>query len=94
MESLRQSTVICSVWHKDPAREQLLRGHMDNLDRQTAPVDRVYVFDGDDQPPKWLTGQVVVVRGGLTIYEAWNVALSLVRTPYVLNLNLDDRLAP
>jgi hypothetical protein len=30
----------------------------------------------------------------LTIYQAWNVGLSLVSTPLVINLNLDDRLAP
>jgi hypothetical protein len=34
------------------------------------------------------------VKEPLSIYQAWNVALSLVATPLVMNLNLDDRLAP
>jgi hypothetical protein len=30
----------------------------------------------------------------VTIYQAWNVGLAMVETPFVMNLNLDDRLAP
>jgi hypothetical protein len=37
---------------------------------------------------------VICVNDNLTIYQAWNLALSTVSTPYVMNLNLDDRLAP
>jgi hypothetical protein len=70
-----------------------MRGHMANLDRQTAPHRRIYVFDEADQPPDWLTGEAITAREPLTIYQAWNMALSQVRTPYVMNLNLDDRLA-
>jgi hypothetical protein len=36
----------------------------------------------------------VSVKQPLSIYQAWNVALSLVATPMVMNLNLDDRLSP
>jgi hypothetical protein len=86
------TTVICAVYKKDPNRYDLLKGHMKNLDRQTIAVSRVYVFEDNDQPPDWLTGECVVLSRSCTIYEAWNLALSLVRTPYVMNLNLDDRL--
>ena len=85
-------TVICAVWHKDPNRHALLRDHQACLDAQTVPVDRIYVFDGGDQPPEWIHGKVVATREKLTIYEAWNLALPLVRTPYLMTLNLDDRL--
>jgi hypothetical protein len=85
-------TVICAVWSRQQDKEALLRGHMANLDRQSLPHQRVYVFDEGDPPPDWLTGAAVCVRDPLTIYQAWNVALSLVRTPFVMNLNLDDRL--
>jgi len=85
-------TVICAVWHKDPNRFALLRDHQACLDAQTVPVDRIYVFDGGDQPPEWIHGKVVATREKLTIYEAWNLALPLVRTPYLMTLNLDDRL--
>ena len=87
------ATVFCAVWHGDPQRLELLRGHMENLKRQTVPIDTVYVFDGGDTPPDWLEGGVVTVKEPLSIYQAWNVALSLVRTPLAMNLNLDDRLA-
>lgn len=90
---LPQTTVICAVWCGDPARLDLLRGHMANLARQTVPAEAIYVFDGGDVAPAWLDAKAVSVRQPLTIYQAWNVALSLVRTPLVMNLNLDDRLA-
>jgi len=91
---LPRTTVICAVWHGDPDRFDLLEGHMVNLDKQTHPIDRVYVFDGGDTPPQDLKGQVLITHDKLSIYQAWNLALSMVQTPYVMNLNLDDRLAP
>ncbi len=91
---LPRTTVICSVWHGDPNRWELLRGHQENLQALHAPVDAVYVFDGGDQPPTWLLGKSVSVKQPLTMYQAWNVALAMVETPLVMNLNLDDRLAP
>jgi hypothetical protein len=89
-----QVTIITAVWHQDPKRTILLQGHQANLDAQSVPTERIYIFDHNDQPPSDLKGQVVVASTKLSIYEAWNLALSLVRTPYVMNLNLDDRLAP
>jgi hypothetical protein len=86
-------TVISAVWRHQQDKEALLRGHMANLDRQTVAHERIYVFDEDDHPPAWLKGQVLTSREPLTLYQAWNVALSLVQTPFVMNLNLDDRLA-
>jgi hypothetical protein len=89
---MNKLTVICAVWHNDKDREILLKGHMKTLDDQLTPVNRIYVFDGNDKPPEWLRGEIIISRSNLTIYEAWNVGLSLVSTPYVMNLNLDDRL--
>ncbi len=94
VKHLPRTSVFCAVWHRDPNRAELLRGHAANLARQTAPVDPIYVFDGGDEPPSWLEGRAVSVREELSIYQAWNVALSLVATPLAMNLNLDDRLAP
>ena len=73
---------------------ELLRGHAANLARQSVAVEPVYVFDGGDPIPSWVRGRAVSLGENLTIYQAWNVALSLVVTPGVMNLNLDDRLAP
>jgi FkbM family methyltransferase len=94
VKPLPRTSVICAVWHGDPNRHELLAGHMENLARQTSPVEPIYVFDGGDEPPAWLNGRAISVKEPLTIYQAWNVALSLVSTPLAMNLNLDDRLAP
>jgi len=87
-------TVITAVWHQQKDKQTLLRSHMENLQRQTAPFRVVYVFDCGDSPPDWLAGTKISVSDPLTIYQAWNVALSQVMTPLVMNLNVDDRLSP
>jgi hypothetical protein len=88
------TSVICAVWHQDPDRLTLLRSHRANLAAQSVPVEPIYVFDGYDQPPSDISATVIIAQESLTIYEAWNLALLRVKTPYVMNLNLDDRLAP
>ena len=94
VKPLARTTVFCAVWHRDANRAELLRTHAENLARQTVPVETIYVFDGGDEPPQWLKARTVSVREPLSIYQAWNVALSMVATPLAMNLNLDDRLAP
>ncbi len=94
VQRLPRTSVICAVWHGDRERGSLIEGHAANLARQTAPVECIYVFDGGDTPPQSVPGRKVVAHENLSIYQAWNVALSLVVTPFVMNLNLDDRLAP
>ena len=94
VKRLPRTSVICAVWHGDAKRHERLRGHVENLARQTVPVEPIYVFDGGDEPPAWLDARAISVKEPLTIYQAWNVALSLVGTPLAMNLNLDDRLAP
>ena len=92
MNSSTLTTVICAVYSKDPIKKDLLHGHMENLSQQTRSHNRIYVFEDGDTPPNWLDGETIVVNRALTIYEAWNAALPFVRTPFVMNLNLDDRL--
>lgn len=87
-------TIICAVWSKDARRLELLRAHRENLRRQSLAVHALYVFDGADQPPDWLDAETITSSQDLTIYQAWNLALARVTTPLVMNLNLDDRLAP
>lgn len=96
------TTVICAVWNKDRDRHALARGHFANLAAQTRPVRAVYVFDNGDVPPADLfdhanapghcVAETIVSSVPLSIYEAWNLAIAAVRTPFVMNLNLDDRL--
>ena len=89
-------SVICAVWHRQQDKESLLAGHHRNLIAASA-ARIIYVFDGDDRPPDWLPDgervSRISVSDSLPIYHAWNVALSMVTTPLVMNLNLDDRLA-
>jgi hypothetical protein len=91
---LARTSVICAVWHGDENRHRLLEAHAENLSRQTVPVEPIYIFDGRDQPPESVPGHKVVAHEKLSIYQAWNVGLAMVGTPFVMNLNLDDRLAP
>lgn len=93
-EPTPRTTVFCAVWHRDPDRHALLKGHQACLDAQMIPVERIYVFDGGDEPPAWLHGRILKRSEPLAIYEAWALAIQDVRTPYVMNLNLDDRLNP
>jgi hypothetical protein len=94
VKRLARTSVICAVWHGDADRHRLLQGHAENLAKQTVPVEPVYIFDGRDEPPASIPGHKVVAHENLTIYQAWNVGLAMVSTPFVMNLNLDDRLAP
>ena len=87
-------TVFCAVWHGDAARAELILAHRDNLRRQSVPVEVIYVFDGGDAAPPGLEAHNITSSSPLTIYQAWNLALAAVKTPLVMNLNLDDRLAP
>ncbi len=94
LRPLARTTVFCAVWHGDADRHALLKGHAENLARQTVPVDSIYVFDNGDTPPDSLSPRSLTAREPLSIYQAWNLALSQVQTPLAMNLNLDDRLAP
>jgi len=87
-------TVFCAVWHQDARRHELLKAHRENLRRQSRAVQAVYVFDGGDPAPAGLEAETITASSALTIYQAWNLALAAVKTPLVMNLNLDDRLAP
>jgi hypothetical protein len=88
-----RTSVICAVWHGDVNRHRLLEAHAANLAKQTVPVELIYIFDGRDEPPASLPGRKVVVHENMSIYQAWNVGLAMVGTTFVMNLNLDDRLA-
>lgn len=87
-----KTTVITAVYSKDPDRHMLLESHAECLRKQTVPVESVYVFDSYDTPPSTIYGEFIISSKPLTIYEAWNAAIAAVRTTFVMNLNLDDRL--
>jgi hypothetical protein len=86
-------SVFCAVWHKQPDKLKLLRSHHDNLRRQTLPVEPCYIFDNGDTAPAWLDAPWHSFDKPLTVYEAWAAGAALSQTRYVMNLNMDDRLA-
>lgn len=86
-------TVFCAVWHKQPDKLDLLRSHWENLKAQSIPVEPCYIFDNGDRAPEWLDAPWHSFSDPLTIYEAWAAAVALAKTRYVMNLNMDDRLA-
>lgn len=86
-------TVFCAVWHRQRNKLDLLQSHYLNLRRQSIGVRILYIFDNGDTPPDWLDADCYVFSGPLSIYEAWSAAVALNNSFYVMNLNLDDRLA-
>lgn len=86
-------TVFCAVWHKQENKLELLRSHWENLKSQSIPVEPCYIFDNGDQPPDWLDAPWHSFADPLTVYQAWAVGVALSQTQYVMNLNMDDRLA-
>ena len=90
---LAKTTVFCAVYSKDPNREALLQTHYSNLISQSVVVEPLYVFEADDPLAGCLpSARSFVSNYPMGIYEAWNLAVSMARTPFVMNLNLDDRL--
>ncbi|MBY6140964.1 glycosyltransferase family 2 protein [Leisingera daeponensis] len=86
-------TVFCAVWHKQVGKLELLRSHWENLKAQSIRVEPCYIFDNGEEAPEWLDAPWHSFSEPLTIYEAWAAAVALAKTRYVMNLNMDDRLA-
>lgn len=86
-------TVFCAVWHRQRNKLDWLASHYANLRGQTIPVRMIYIFDAADTPPDWLDADVYVFSEPLAIYEAWAAASAFCTTPWLMNLNIDDRLA-
>ncbi len=86
-------TVFCAVWHQQKNKLDLLRAHWENLKSQTLTVRPCYIFDNGDTAPGWLDAPWHSFDEPLSIYEAWSAGVALSTTPYVMNLNMDDRLA-
>ncbi|HMI96846.1 MAG TPA: FkbM family methyltransferase, partial [Micropepsaceae bacterium] len=62
VKPLPRTSMICAVWSGDSRRHELLRGHVENLARQTAPIESIYVFDSGDEPPPWLEARAICVK--------------------------------
>jgi hypothetical protein len=86
------TTIFCVVSSSDANRHKLLKEHQENILSQTKPIKAIYVFERDDCPPSGLFGEKIITSRCLTIYEAFNYAITACQTDFIMNLNLDDRL--
>ena len=86
-------SVFCAVWHRQRNKLDLLKSHYLNLRQQSLGVRIIYIFDNGDTPPDWLDADCYIFSEPLSIYEAWSAAVAFNTSFYVMNLNLDDRLA-
>lgn len=94
-------TVFCSNYNSS----QFIDGYLKCLNRQTLPQFDIIIVDAlssDDSCNKikfyqfreGIHYQLIELPVKVGIYEAWNEAIKLAKTPYVINLNTDDRLYP
>ena len=101
---IANTTVICPVWSLQENKLELLRGHLQNLRNQTIENHRVYVLEEEDTESfEFLTAELkedtsayhalVWTARGSTMWEALAAGIEGVKTDYVMNLNMDDRLA-
>lgn len=74
----------------------------DSIERSTIPVDVVVVVEMGsterDELDQWLDAhpnpkqnwQILSTPNLIGLYEAWNIAISVIDTPYITNANMDD----
>ena len=94
-------TILCSNYNS----AKWIDGYLRNVNNQfLAEFDIIFVdansTDGslqtikDVQFREGINKIIIECEERITVYEAWNKALETATTPYVLNLNTDDRLYP
>jgi glycosyltransferase involved in cell wall biosynthesis len=94
-------SVICSVYNSS----QWIDNYFSYLNKQLLQNFEVIFVDAKSTDDSLEKIKVFNFRDGIkkiviecpkriTIYEAWNEAVKIAKTPYILNLNTDDRLYP
>jgi|ETNvirenome_6_85_1030632.scaffolds.fasta_scaffold09427_3 glycosyltransferase involved in cell wall biosynthesis len=100
-ESNRLVTVICSTYNS----ANWIEGYLKNINNQfLAEFDIIFVdansSDGSLQSIKkfnfreGISSSIVESETKINVYEAWNKAIDIANTPYIININTDDRLYP
>jgi glycosyltransferase involved in cell wall biosynthesis len=94
-------TIICSNYNS----KKWIDGYLESLNAQTLKEFSVVFIDANSTDNSLKTIKSFDFRGGIStiilefkdrinIYEAWNEAVKVSKTDYVVNLNTDDRLYP
>ena len=100
-ENTASVTILCSNYNS----AKWLDGYLRNINNQLlAEFDIIFVdansTDGslqtikDVQFRKGINKIIIESDQRINVYQAWNEAIKIAKTPYVLNLNTDDRLYP
>ena len=94
-------TVLCSTYNS----AKWIDGYLESLNKQLLQNFKVIFVDANSHDGSLDTIKQFSFREGILvdiiecdskipIYEAWNMAIEKADTPYVININTDDRLFP
>jgi len=94
-------TVLCSTYNS----RKWIEGYLDALNAQLLSTFDVIFVDAastdyslgiikDYEFREGITKKVIECDTRVEIYDAWNIAIKEANTPYVINVNTDDRLYP
>ena len=97
----RLVTILCSVYNS----EKWISGYLDSINNQIFKNFDIVFVDANSKDNslqliknyKFRTGINKVIlefKERINVYEAWNEAVKISTTPYVMNVNTDDRLYP
>lgn len=101
MEESPSITVICSTYNS----ARWIDGYLQSMNQQLLKYfDIIFVDANSDDGSldiiknfefrEGIETEIVEYAEKIPIYEAWNIAISRAKTPYVINVNTDDRLFP
>jgi len=94
-------TILCSTYNS----ERWIKGYLDSINYQLLGSFDIIFVDANSTDSSLQTIKDYSFREGIgkrviecdtkiPIYEAWNMAIEKATTPYVINVNTDDRLFP
>jgi GT2 family glycosyltransferase len=100
-ESVKSVTILCSTYNS----EKWIDGYLESINSQLLETFDIIFVDANSTDSSLETIKNYNFREGIHktviacdskvgIYEAWNIAVEKANTPYVINVNTDDRLYP
>lgn len=101
MERTPSITILCSTYNS----AKWIDGYLDSINNQILAVfDIIFVDANSDDGSletiknfefrEGIDAKIIECSEKIPIYEAWNLAIKNSITPYVININTDDRLYP
>jgi len=92
-------TILCSTFNS----ARWIRGYLESINNQLLPEFDIIFVDANSQDGslniikdytfrEGISKKVIECEKRISVYEAWNVGIKDSTTPYVINVNTDDRL--